>query len=102
MDVPQSHIVKFYFEAANSINIHNHYRQFLLRLEEIWQTNLNWWVRIFQTVLGMIVLNSFLAFVFFCENESKTILEEFVNALAVAHCMPGKQSDIILRCRRRP
>ena len=91
--------MKLYFEAANSINIHN---QFLLRLEEIWQTNLNWWVRIFQIVLGMIVLNSFLAFVFICENESKTTLKEFVNALAVALCMPGKQSDIILRCRRRP
>ena len=58
MDVPQSNIVKFYFEAANSIDIHNHYCQYLLRLEEIWQTK-DWWVRIFQTVLGMIVVNSF-------------------------------------------
>ena len=98
MDVPQSDIVKSYFEAANSIDIHNHYRQYLLRLEGIWQAK-NWWV---QTVLGMIVVNWFLAFVFFCENESKPTLKEFVNALAVALCMPGKQSDIILRCRRRP
>lgn len=50
MNVPQSNIVKFYFEADNSINIHNHYRH---RLEEIWQTK-DWWVHIhvFQTVLG--------------------------------------------------
>ena len=41
-------------------------------------------MRIFQTVLGMIVVNSFLAFVFFSENESKPTLKEFVNALAVA------------------
>ena len=101
MDVPQSNIVKCYFEAANSIDIHNHYRQYLLRLEEIWQTK-DWWVRIFQTVLGMIVVNSFLAFIFFSENESKPTLKEFVNALAVALCMSGKQSDIVLRCRQRP
>ena len=92
MDVPQSNIVKFYFEAANSIEIHNHYCQYLFRLEEIWQTK-DWWV---QTVLGMIVVNWFLAFVFFCENESKSTLKKFVNALAVALCMSGKQSDIVL------
>ena len=33
---------------------------------------------------GMIVVNSFLAFVFFCENESITTLKKYVNALAVA------------------
>ena len=64
MDVLQSDIVKFYFEAANCINIYNHYRQYLLRLAKIWQTK-DWWVRIFQTVLGMIVVNSFLAFCIF-------------------------------------
>ena len=98
MDVPKSNIVNFYFEAANSIDIHNHYCQYLLRLEEIWQTK-DWWVRIFQTVLGMIVVNSFLAFVLFSENESKPTLKEFVNALAVALCLSGKQPDIVLRCR---
>ena len=38
MDVLQSSIVKFYFEAANSIDNNNDYHQYLLRLEEIWQT----------------------------------------------------------------
>ena len=46
-------------------------------------------MRIFQTVLRMIVVNSFFAFAFLCENESKTKLE-FVNALAIALCMSGK------------
>ena len=79
MDVLKSNIVKFYFEAANSIDIHNHYRPYLLGLEGIWQTK-NWWVHIFLTVLRMIVVNSFLAFVLFSENESKPTLKEFVNA----------------------
>ena len=50
----------------------------------------------------MIVVNLFLSFVFLCGNESKTTLKEFVNVLAVALRMSGKQSDIVLRCRPRP
>jgi hypothetical protein len=62
--VPRPIVVKEYFESANAVDVHNHYRQGALALEEAWQTQ-QWWHRLFATLLGMIVTDSYLAYSYF-------------------------------------
>ena len=96
MEVSQSNIVKSYYQSANCIDVHNQLWQHLLGLEEIWQTK-DWWIRLFQTLLGMAVVNSFRAFVYF--EESNIALKEFVNTLSISLCRPAVSPPRqILRC----
>jgi hypothetical protein len=42
----------------SSIDIHNHYRQGTLALEESWGTH-TWWHRLLATVLGIVVTDAY-------------------------------------------
>lgn len=69
-EVKQPSVVEQYFNAANTIDIHNHYRQGGLQLERRWHTH-TWWHRNFATLIGI------------CETKKKTVTNvlKFQNAL---------------------
>jgi hypothetical protein len=46
------------FTHFASIDIHNHMRQGVLNMERYWPTK-SWWMRVFCTVLGIIVVNAY-------------------------------------------
>ncbi len=73
--VPQTLLIREYFQAANRIDIHNQYRQGLLAIERTWKTK-SWELRIFQTVMGMTLVNGYLAFQHITGRE--TTLRDFV------------------------
>ena len=58
-EVPRPKILNTYFEGANMIDRHNHYRQGVLSLEEKWVTT-NGHFRILTTLIGMNVTDTFL------------------------------------------
>eukprot|EP01031_Cornospumella_fuschlensis_P026833 gene26833-32426_t len=51
-------VVNDIFEGFNVIDVHDHYRQGILRLEEHWLTE-TWWHRLFATLLGVIVTDAY-------------------------------------------
>ncbi len=58
--VPRPEVVKQYFQHFSTIDVHNHLRQGSLEIEQEWNTH-TWWHRIFATVLGICVVDAFLA-----------------------------------------
>jgi hypothetical protein len=58
--VKRTKMVEQYFECADAVDIHNHYRQGSLALEDF-GTKL-WWWRASNTVLGMVVADCFLSY----------------------------------------
>ena len=66
VDRPQ--LVQDYHEAANAIDVHNHYRQSGLALETGWKTK-TWWHRTLATILGMIEVDAFLAYKHFKDKD---------------------------------
>ena len=58
--VPRLSCLSKYFGCANVIDVHNQYRQNLLALEEMWKTP-NPWFCLMTTVIGMTVVDCFLA-----------------------------------------
>jgi hypothetical protein len=56
--VKRPNIVAEYFDAFPTIDIHDHYRQGTLELERHWLTK-TWWVRLFTTLYGVIIVNCF-------------------------------------------
>jgi hypothetical protein len=85
--VPQPQLVKEYFEAANAIDVANQYRQFSLNIETVWKTQ-NWPLRLFQTVLGVIMTNAFLAYRYFQGRSGSPLLtfEEFLGNIVNSLC----------------
>ncbi len=49
------------YAVFNKIDVHDHYRQGILELERNWHTKC-WWHRLFGTIIGMIVTDSYLAY----------------------------------------
>ena len=84
-EVPRPHVVKDYFDNANAIDVHNHYRQGALAMEQAWSTK-TWWHRLFAsaTLYGMCVTDAFLAFQHFHPTqEGRNIsFREFCAAIA--------------------
>jgi hypothetical protein len=60
-EVPRPLVVKTYFDNANAVDVHNHFRQGGIHMEQAWQTQ-TWWHRVFSTLLGMWATDAFLAF----------------------------------------
>ena len=83
LDVPQSQIIREYYRAANRVDIHNQYRQGILAIEKTWQTR-NWNLRLFQTVLGKIIVNALFAFRYITGKQPT--LHDFTNVIAQALC----------------
>ncbi len=58
-------IVETLFKSFSAVDIHDHYRQGILRIEPGWATK-NWRKRIFSTVLGMHCTDALFAYFFDC------------------------------------
>ena len=69
-----------FFSTANVIDIHNHYGQSLLAIEKVWKVA-DWWKRLFQFILRVSVVNSYLAYRYF-QDKLHTFLIYFVDILA--------------------
>ena len=62
--------VEDFHRCSNRIDRHNHHRQSILALEEVWRVNrLPWYHRPWATLIGMIETDSFFAFTHFEEPE---------------------------------
>jgi len=56
-------IIEMMFHGFSAIDVHDHYRQGSLNMEEGWQTK-SWWNRMFASIFGMIVTNAYFAYEF--------------------------------------
>jgi hypothetical protein len=84
--VEQSHIIRMYYQGANAIDVHNHLRQKSLGIEHEWSTKA-WHFRVFQTLIGMMVTNAYLAFKYFRRSDEKLLsFVDFVNECAYFFC----------------
>lgn len=85
LTVQRPMLVKDYFDAAKAIDVHNHLRQGTLALERNFGTH-TWWHRVFLTLIGVVVTNSYRAFVHFHPARSSVgsteSLSEFKEELA--------------------
>ena len=97
LEVPQTQVIREYFRTANRVDIHNQYRQGLLAIERIWKTK-SWNIRLFQTVMGMILVNAFFAFRF--KTGKSPTLSEFTNVVAQALCGEA-EGEVEERPKRR-
>ena len=51
-------VVYWLFKYFSVIDIHDHFRQGILKIEEHWRT-ITWWHRIFATIMGIIYTNAY-------------------------------------------
>ena len=56
--VPRPEIVSKFFQHSNCVDVHNHLRQYCLKLEKRWVT-MDCWFRLFTTLLGINVVDTF-------------------------------------------
>ena len=80
--VPRPVVVKDYFDNANAVDVHNHFRQGALNLEDAWNTK-NWWHRLFATLVFISVTDAYLAYRHFHPNhvKRKISFQDFVEVL---------------------
>ena len=57
-DVPRPALVSYFFQHVNAIDIHNHLRQYCLRIEKRWVTS-NPYFQLTTTLMGMNVVDTF-------------------------------------------
>jgi hypothetical protein len=58
ISVKRPSAIEMFFRYFSAIDIHDHYRQGILAIERSWKTH-KWWKRVFGTLLGVAVTNSF-------------------------------------------
>ncbi|KAL3908548.1 MAG: hypothetical protein SGILL_008440 [Bacillariaceae sp.] len=83
-EVCRPRICSSYFDASNTIDVHNQIRQDMVALEEHWVTH-DGWFRIVSTIIGMTVTDTLLTCKFSFPTESiysKLKTREFVSSLA--------------------
>jgi hypothetical protein len=80
--VKRPKIVELYFSGAPAVDVHNHYRQGGLALEQSVQTR-SWWMRVFCTILGIIETDTYAAYIRFHRGGPELTHEEFTTQLAV-------------------
>ena len=75
-------LVEVYASAAGVIDNHNMLRQGELALEKHWKTH-NWWIRVITTIIGISVVDSWLAWKRFIVKQDQTPppLMDFVHGL---------------------
>ena len=56
--VPRPEVISHFFQHSNSVDVHNHLRQYCLKLEKKWVTN-NCWMRLFTTLLSINTVDTF-------------------------------------------
>ncbi|ETP29733.1 hypothetical protein F442_21160 [Phytophthora nicotianae P10297] len=59
--IPRPYMVEIFFRYFSTIDVHDHYRQGSLEMERQWLTH-SWAHRIFATTLGMVIVDSYLAY----------------------------------------
>ena len=59
--IPQPNVIHEFFKYFGTIDASDHNRQGTLAIERYWLTK-RWWLRIFQTIFGIIVLNAYRAY----------------------------------------
>ena len=59
--IPRPQAIMDFFEAFSKIDVHDHIRQGILEMERFWMTK-HWYLRIFQTVFAVTVVNCYLGF----------------------------------------
>ncbi len=69
------------FVHLPKIDVHDHLRQGTLALEKSWATH-SWSKRVFSTVLGMSITDSYLAFCFGLRDNEKPSFPDYLNRLA--------------------
>lgn len=96
--VPRCQFFSNYFDHAHRIDVHDHYRQGILCLEEVWLTR-DWISRLFTTLLGICVVDAYFAHCFFVKvttgKEYDKSFLQFVDALSYAliHAGDGEAGD---------
>jgi len=61
LSVKRPKVVEMLFNGFSVIDIHDHYRQGSLALEESWQTR-TWWHRIFSSIFGIILTDAYFCY----------------------------------------
>jgi hypothetical protein len=61
VQVAKPRVVEEYFDGFSAVDIHDHYRQGSLAMEESWCTK-TWWHRLFSSLFGMIVTDAYFAY----------------------------------------
>ena len=89
LEVPQTHLIREYFRTANRVDIHNQYREGILGIERTWRTK-NWNLRLFQTVMGKILVNALFAFKF--KTGKSPSLVDFTNVIAQEPCEGNEEA----------
>ena len=77
--IPRPMVVKELFDAFSVIDVDDHYRQGSLELERTWIVR-DWVLRIFMTILGIIIVNAFYAFLYISGKEPT--FNEFLGRLS--------------------
>ena len=82
-DVERPAIISKYFENSNKVDVANHVRQFLLRLEKLWVTK-DPYFRINTTIIGMTVTDAWLLARYQSNNQNvkKMKVTDFADRLA--------------------
>ena len=79
--VPRPQIVQEYFDGAAKIDIHNHFRQGRQGVALEQRGTMRWDFRFYQTILGMVEVDSFLAYRRFCPHRATTKHVDFLRVL---------------------
>lgn len=77
--VMQPNVINEFYKYFSAIDINDHSRQGILAIERYWLTK-RWWLRVFQTVLGVIILSAYQAYCL--EGNEKRSFLNFVSHLA--------------------
>lgn len=60
IEIPRPQVVELYYSNFSVIDIHDHFRQGSLAMEDYWKTKI-WWHRIFSTIFGIIITDCYKA-----------------------------------------
>jgi hypothetical protein len=86
LEIPRPEAIFEFFLAFAKIDIHDHIRQGILEMERFWLCK-NWYLRIFQTIFAVTIVNAYLGYRWECitagTNEDQIInFEDFAGQLA--------------------
>ena len=79
--IPRPQIVEDYFEGAQQIDVHNHYRQGRAGITLERRSAKTWVIRFFRSFLGVVEVDSFLAYRHFCPDKGSVTHMEFLRVL---------------------
>jgi len=81
LEIPQTHLVKDYFDGAQGIDVFNHHRQGGLRLEAL--NTSDCWFRVFECMVGTLETSSFNAYRYFEAGKQDEVHGAFTEVLAM-------------------